>query len=212
MKSKNLLFTDGTCDNWFHNKYYACGGNDRYSTFHLVLNILYQKRLNPVIIETGCQREANDFGAGMSTSIFAEYIDNYGGCLISIDNNKEHLRRCAIFLKDFIEKKTNIHLILGNSISYLEKYSGACDLLYLDSLDYPVGESANDSTKQLESQLHSLKEFQAIEDRLSKKAIILIDDNRLPGGGKPFLLKDYLYRKKWICLLDHTQTVWIREL
>ena len=87
---KDIVFNSGP-GNWFFDKYYIHGSNSRFWTFQLALNLLSQRNWNPTIVETGCQRMADDIGAGMSTSIFAEYIARYGGELHVVDNDVHHL-------------------------------------------------------------------------------------------------------------------------
>jgi hypothetical protein len=223
-------------DNWFYNRYYYSGSNGRFYSFQIVLNLLQQRFDSPIILETGCQRLEEDLGAGMSTSIFAEYIHRYGGKLITVDTSTSHLamaKKCA-------QRWSNIDVTFENSdsVTFLASYNGPCDLLYLDSFDYPYGQLTNlygghanleramNELKKLgrekviekhwelikPCQEHCLLEFKAIEDRLSKHTILLIDDNFLAGGGKPRLLKEYLLAKQWICLLDLQQSLWVRKL
>ena len=40
--------------------------------------------------------------------------------------------------------------------------------------------------------------------------VIMLDDNRLPHGGKPRLAKVELRKRGWTCLLDYQQTLWIK--
>lgn len=207
----NLLFVgDDLKDNWFWNRYFYGGGNQRYYTFQLALNILNQTIENPVIIETGCQRQEEDVGAGMSTSIFAEYISRYGGSLVTVDNCANHLHvaiQCCRHWPD-----TDISFIQSDSVKYLREYKKRCDLVYLDSLDYPVGYDAGNIQMQQAAQTHCLNELLAIEKNLTDKSLVLLDDNTLSGGGKPKLAKDYLQSKGWICLLDLQSSLWIKEL
>jgi hypothetical protein len=92
------------------------------------------------------------------------------------------------------------------------RYKDQVDLIYLDSLDYPIGTDAGNIAMQDAAQKHNLAEFIAIEDRLTEKTIVLLDDNTLPGGGKPKLLKDYLIAKEWICLLDYQQSLFVKKV
>jgi hypothetical protein len=199
-------WAEGPLTNWFHSKYYYAGGNSRYWTFQMALNILSQQTDNPVIIETGCQRQQDDIGAGMSTSIFGEYCQTYGGQLITVDMVEPHLRICQACTSMFA---SNIQYALSDSLSFLRSYKGRVDLLYLDSVDYPIGDQAGDQALQTASQTHSLAEFCAAEDTLHNKTILLIDDNQLPGGGKPRMLKDYLETRNWVCLFDFQQSLWM---
>ena len=208
----NLLYIteDTKKDNWFYKKYFYGGGNARYFTFQLALNLVNQLHEFPTIIETGCQRELEDLGGGMSTSIFAEYVQRYGGRVITVDNSEEHLTRSKAYCIRFPE--TDVKFELSDSVEWLSKYVGNCHLLYLDSLDYPVGDNEGDVKMQKAAQEHNLNEFKAIEERLQDKMILLLDDNLLPGGGKPALLKTYLSNKGWICLIDYQQSIWMKDI
>lgn len=236
---KKLIYTgQDLYHNWFYNRYYYAGSNSRYYTFQIALNILNQRFVNPVIIETGCQRQKEDVGAGMSTSIFAEYISRYGGSLISIDINQQNLDMAAHCVSKWPNSKTTF--VCNDSVNYLKNYTGPCDLLYLDSYDYPIFEllklyrsdlNFDEAQKELaqysredivkkhhdlisDCQIHCLKEFQAIENKLQENVILLIDDNQLYGGGKPRLLKDYLSKGTdgWICLLDLQSSLWVKKI
>lgn len=223
--------------NWLYNKYFNNGDNSRYWTFQLALNLVNQLHPNPVIIETGCQREENDFGGGMSTSIFAEYVDRYGGEFITVDNSSIHLERARKYVAKWPD--ANCKLVLSDSATWLKGWSLSgrkCDLLYLDSYDYPYVEMLDDLAPRDQQdeairtlnmmpydqvltrwakiidpcQQHTINEFLGAEEGLSPNAIILLDDNLLPGGGKPGTLKPLLEKKGWHCLLDYQQSVWIR--
>ncbi|MFJ7928411.1 class I SAM-dependent methyltransferase [Peribacillus sp. NPDC096448] len=193
--------------NWFFNQYYENGTNPRYFTFQIVFNLLSQRKENPVIIETGSQWLEK--GDGSSTTIFCEYISRYGGKLISIDINPNTIKTVKEWTADYQADK---EFIASDSVTYLEKYQGPVDLIYLDSFHYSMDDGPNLQERRLESQEHNLKEFKAIEKQLSPSTIILLDDNFLPGGGKPTLTKDYLEQKGYICLLDFHQSIWIKEI
>jgi hypothetical protein len=206
MDTQLVYVTDPLENNWFYSKYFVSGGNARYWTFQVALNLLHQRFDKPIILETGCQREPNDIGAGMSTSIFAEYIHRYGGTLVTVDNRSDHLERAQGFVSVFPE--INAHFILSDSVDFLKKYNDRCDLLYLDSLDYPI---VPNKIEEDAAQLHNLNEFCAIEPVLSDKVLVLLDDNLMPGGGKPRLLKEYLLSRDWLCVLDYQQSLWTRK-
>jgi len=211
MTDSKLLFTGPDHkDNWFYNRYFYSGCNFRYHTFQLALNLLNQLTSDPLIVETGCQREEEDLGAGMSTSIFAEYISRYGGRLITCDINLEHLRRAHFCCQKWPNAK--VDFVANDSVFFLENLKESADLYYLDSLDYPVGDQEGDIVMQQAAQNHCLKEFQAIEKLCKKNCLLLLDDNQLPGGGKPAKAKDYLLQSgEWILLLDLQSSLWIKE-
>ena len=208
----DLIFADDSSTNWLHQKYYRSGTNSRYWTWQLALNLLVQTRVNPVIVETGCQRQEDDLGAGMSTSIFGEYCARYGGAVYTVDLFRNHLDICRACTKEWEDA---ISYVESDSISWLQKVKGIeADLLYLDSLDYPIGDQAGDKDKQLAAQVHCLNEFKAAESSgvLNDSTILLIDDNQLPGGGKPRLLKNHLINTSdWVCLLDLQQSLWMKR-
>lgn len=225
----------GNEKNWFKERYFNVGGNVRYWTFATSLSLLNQRIDEPVIIETGCQREKEDLGAGMSSSIFAEYVSYYGGKLYVVDNNEEHLDICDSILEEWPDIDCSLHY--SDSVKWLKKYKGKCDLVYLDSYDFPLGPMLDKykgkedlgeaittvlsfSTERvleefgdivLPCQKHCLDEIKAIEPNLSDNAIVLIDDNNLPAEGKPRLAKRYLHEQGWFCLADGQQTLWMRK-
>ncbi len=237
-KMKELVLSDDSAHNWLLDKYYYCGGNSRYWTFQVALNILAQKVDTPVIVETGCQRQKDDLGAGMSTSIFGEYVVRYNGSLITVDVIEDHLNVCK---ECTIEYASHINYVLSDSIAWLKNSDvGPVDLLYLDSYDHPYFELLDLYGKQqniqaaiktvsemnqeqilakhsdliLPCQEHCLNELKAAEasGKITNKTIVLIDDNQLPGGGKSRLAKDYLTQIGWTCLFDLQQTLWVKEL
>ncbi len=111
------------------------------------------------------------------------------------------------------------------------------DLLYLDSFDYPYwelvqlyggGTDIEEAKRRLAGmsddeivakhgkmilpcQEHCLNEAKLGMELLHERSIILIDDNNLPGGGKPRLAKRWLFEQGWHCLYDFQQTVWVRN-
>lgn len=222
---------------WFFNKYYRDLGMDpfdygRFSTFQIALN-LYLQREGLVIVETGCQRELDDWGAGCSTQLFYEFTQQYGGQLYSIDINKENIQLAKTIAP-------TAQFLYGDSIKQLE-ILGSCicaDLLYLDSLDYPYGpilekyggkENLNESLEILKTVPDDeiLEEFESLVlpcqehcrselitafefDLLQDHTVVLIDDANLAGGGKARLAKEWLVQKGWHCVLDAYQTLWIK--
>jgi len=234
---KDLVYTDHGSKNWLFEKYYFGGQNYRYFTFQLALNLLKQKHPNPAIIETGCQRMKDDLGAGMSTSVFGEFCSKYGGHITSVDISENNLKVCK---ECTVQYSSFITYVRSDSVSFLSGKRGSVDLLYLDSLDYDysgllnIYGGASDINKAVQtvnavsqdellsrhsniilpSQEHCLNELKAAERSGMVKAntILMIDDNQLPGGGKSRLAKDYLASTGWTCLLDHQQTLWVREI
>ena len=138
-------------DSWFSAYKLKPGG--RYYTFKAALNLFLQNNGN-LIVETGCVREPEDWGAGYSTYIFGQVAQRYNKQVITIDNVPEHLDMCKNITKDF---KDHIQYVFSDSIQFLSTFTRPIDLLYLDSMDCPLDETAN----ALPAQKHALKELLA---------------------------------------------------
>ncbi len=234
--ARDFIFVN---EDWFQKKY-ANKSDGRYATFKVAMN-WYLQHEGKVIVETGCVRQQQDFGAGMSTLLFCEFLKKYGGHLWSIDITERHLKICAEITKDFEAQRT---LILDDSVAGISKlkdlkdFPGKIDLLYLDSFDYPYFELCNlyggktdmpNAMKTLgamtdtevvekhgemfkDCQDHTLKELMVALPLLHDKSIILIDDNNLAGGGKSRVAKNWLLNNGYICLFDYQQTLWIKRV
>lgn len=178
------------------------GGPDRFYTFKISLNLFLQ-RGGKTILETGCQRQEGDWGAGMSTFIFGKFIQEYSqeSKLFTVDISSRNIA-IAQFLTKKYEKYINY--FISDSLEYLKNFQEKIDLLYLDSYDWTPH-------NPLECQKHQLDEFLMAEDKLTNKSIVLLDDNDFPDGGKTRLTKDYLEKKSWECLLDAKQSLWIKS-
>lgn len=188
-------------DNWFYNNYFLkLEKGQRYWTIHTALSLLLQSE-GKIMVETGCARMADDWGAGMSTIIFSQFAENYKKEFHSVDIDEKNIKLCKRMVGDV----DNTHLHVGDSIEFLKKFDKKIDLLYLDSLDF-------DFHNPGPSQDHCLNELQAAYSSLSRKAVVLMDDNWLPGGGKPAKAKEWLREQGWTCIIDHHQTLWVREV
>ena len=213
---------------WFYSKYYNGGQNLRYWTFQVTMNLMRQIHKNPIIIETGCQREDNDFGSGMSTSIFSEYISNYGGELHSVDISPDSVEFSESLSQRYRGIKSKVYL--SDSVSWLENYNGECDVLYLDSYDFPFGDMVSvygetevwkiDESKIYKEmsdiidppQGHCLNEFLSIKNSLKKNTILLLDDCNFPCGGKSGKLIPVLIKDGWKCILEFQQSLWVKDI
>lgn len=202
----------------------------RFPTMKLALNLLLQRK-GRTIVETGCIRLPDDFGAGCSTVLFCEFLHQYGGCLFSVDINPNHLELAAQLTASSASVR---EFFLGDSVQFLEttirghsRFPGTIDLLYLDSFDYPLHEllqlCSRDELYRLDDdvialrypelvlppQQHCLAELRAAQSLFTDNSVVLIDDNDLPGGGKSRLARKQLEDWGWTCLLDLQQTIWI---
>lgn len=190
-------------DSWFDQEFKERSGS-RYPTFRVALNLLYQNASNPFIVETGTVRMADDWGAGYSTFIFGRFLKTLGrGEIVTIDISQDNIKVCQSVTESF---KEHIRYVVDDSLEALKRIDKPIDLLYLDSLDTPIG----DSEDAVPAQEHNLKEFKLVEHLLHDKSIVLIDDNAFANGGKAKLTKKYLKEKGWRVLLNGHQSLWIK--
>ncbi len=149
----------------------------RKESFSIMIEKL-KKINNPLIIETGCARTADNFGGdGMSTVIFDKYIEENNGECISIDINESNI--------EFAKQNTkNVKLICSDSVSYLfhlnkelRKSNKNIDLLYLDSFDFQ-------HNNPHPSSFHHIMELLCIWPSCSTGTMICVDDNFPDGSGK----------------------------
>ncbi len=185
--------------NWWSEKY-ASKLDARFITFKTALNIFLQRN-GKLILETGCLRLPDDYGAGQSTLIFADFCSRYKKKLISVDNDAEHLNTAKEVVKPF---SNSVEFFLEDSLTFFRNYQGEkIDLLYLDSLD--ANPNSEEETKK--AQIHQLRESQLAFPHLSNKAIVLLDDNQLPYGGKTYLSKRFFLSKGFTLLIDSQQVL-----
>jgi predicted O-methyltransferase YrrM len=195
---------------WFEQKF-ARKVDRRSATFRRAFELLLDRTgVSRQIVETGCVREKNDFSAGYSTVLFGEFLSRYGGKLESVDVNPRNVELCRKLTRPFAALVT---VNLGDSVAFLRDWprthpGTTIDLLYLDSLDYPM--APKDGPRE-PSQRHCLAELEAALPSLAPAAIVLIDDADLPGGGKARLARERLTQLTWRCVLDDYQTLWMRD-
>lgn len=230
----NLLSRNG----WFDRTYRAnLTTAKRYHTFKAALTLLESRRpAGALIVETGCQREVDDWGAGCSTTVLGSYCALTGGHLVSIDNDRKHLDRCMAIV-NAAGLDSHVKLEHGDSVGWFESHRGPeIDLLYLDSFDYPYGKILDeyggktdiDKAKAIvdalsdaeiverhrdiiaASQEHCLAEIKAAANSLHHGTVVLIDDV-LPGGGKPRLASEWMRMRAqgWMKVLEDYQTLWV---
>jgi len=198
MKLEDFTYIE---NDWFRTKY-ANNSKSRFVTFKVALNWLYQHK-GRNLVETGTTKEYDDWGAGMSTILFGDFCKHFGGLIWTVDKSRQAIEMSREVTAEFADYITYVH---RGSIGFLQDFPRKIDLLYLDSMDYPLFDERPISV----CQEHQLVELQAAYKKLSKKAVVLLDDNGLPKGGKTGLSKRWLAKKGWICLLDNQQTVWVR--
>ena len=194
---------------WFAKKYER-RLERRFKTFERAFELLLERSdARRTIVETGCVREKNDFSAGYSSVLFGEFLERYGGRLHSVDISARNVEICRKLTRRYARFATCYQ---SDSVAFLTEWPALSertpiDLLYLDSLDYPLlGEFPREV-----SQEHCLGELDAALPSLAARAIVLIDDADMPGGGKPLLARKRLVELGWTCELDDYQTLWVRN-
>ena len=156
----------------------------RRDSFNIMINHLKTIN-NPLILETGCARlEDNFIGDGMSTLIFDEYVDQFGGEFYSVDINPENIN----FTRTKV-KKANLHcedsvISLYKQSKVWQSQNRKIDLLYLDSFDF-------DESNPHPSSLHHIFELVSIMPSLKEGTMICVDDNFM-NVGKGEYVKQYM--------------------
>ena len=165
---------------------------------------------NPLIVETGCARQENNYeGDGQSSILFDKYIDQYGGNFWTVDICPESILYCR---QDVVSERTLVYEM--DSIFFLKKLNDQLislnkkiDFLYLDSFDAPK----DNPEVVFSSALHHLYELMAILPSLKPNALIGVDDNWNEDGqmkGKGQLIADYMSKIDNHPVLNSYQTLW----
>jgi len=180
----------------------------RQSGFDYIFDFLKQRQ-NPLIVETGCARQENNYeGDGQSSLMFDKYISEYGGDFYTVDLAKESVQYC----QSKVSNKTTV--VESDSITYLKKLNQhfldsnrKIDFLYLDSFDAPRDEP----DVVYMSALHHLYELLTIAPSLSDGALIGVDDNWIDNGklaGKGQFVFDYMQKSGRPLCHDGYQLFW----
>jgi cephalosporin hydroxylase len=178
---------------------------DRYTSYRLIFEeLLSRKEHNFTIIETGCA-----FGGGWchgsSSFLFMEFLNVFGGKLISIDINQEHMDACGRLISTVHPFSGRAHFVpmVGDSLAILQTLPDQADFVYLDSWDL----EQNDPEPSMR---HHMAEFRAAKSIFvrSQDLIVAVDDNLKPlniGKGKYIL--EWAQQTRQNILLDAYQLV-----
>ena len=179
---------------------------NRIETFKGVLKFL-DKNKPKLLIETGTARGRFDInlksmcGDGASTLLFAIWCSKNDAVLYTVDidstcieNSKRNIK--CLGLDDYVE------FIISDSVEFLNLIDiSDIQFLYLDSYDF-------DYNNPTPSQLHHLKEYMAVKDKLDKNCCILIDDCALPYGGKGKYVGEKLIEDNFSLKIDKYQKLY----
>lgn len=119
-----------------------------------------------VVLETGA---SSDYGDGLFGLFLGFVAQKTGGKMISVDifsDVAENSRN--IFQKVIPELDYSVNV--GDSVSFIKDMELIPNLVHLDSWDFNLFDI-------LPSALHGWEEFKAIESKMPKGSIIIIDDN-----------------------------------
>ncbi|WP_024771233.1 class I SAM-dependent methyltransferase [Aquimarina macrocephali] len=179
----------------------------RRITFSKTLQLLNERNAK-ILVETGTSRNGlkatkTDGGA---TIVFGKWAKENNAKLHSVDISKDSVQGAQeAVLEESLQDSTTVYL--GDSLDFLKNFNESIDFLYLDSYDY----SKTDIDVQKKSQEHHLKEFILAEDKLHDTSIVLIDDCRLPGGGKGKTVVEYMLKKDWEILINAYQILLVKK-
>ena len=143
----------------------------RQNGFRLMVDAM-SKLESPLIVETGCARQENNFqGDGMSTLIWDAVANRTNGKVISVDLNPA----AAAFAQSNVGPRATVYnadsvVFLRDLEADLINTGKTIDLLYLDSYDFD-GENPHPSS------LHHIFELLSIKQGLRPGSLIAVDDN-----------------------------------
>jgi len=168
---------------------------------------LLNERKAKILLETGIARKGilQTRADGASTIVFGTWAKKNNAHLYSVDIDPVATQMAGEAIAHLGLNKY-VTPVTSDSVSYLKGFDQKVDFLYLDSYDFPKG----DTDGQRKSQEHHLKEFRAIENQLHDRSIVLIDDCRLPNGGKGKLVMDYLLANGWKIELKKYQNLLVK--
>jgi hypothetical protein len=188
---------------WFTETFTSSGA--RFKSFHDALQ-LFVEREGKTIVETGTTRMVDDWGAGMSTVIFADVCKHYGGHIWTVDIEPKNMDCCREITHLF---KPQIDYVVSDSLTFLRSWTIPIDLLYLDSMDCPLVDNPDDP-ELIKSQGHQLQELTIAFPMLHDKSIVLLDDVSFANGGKGKLSRKFLAELGWTELIFSQQSLWVK--
>lgn len=182
---------------------YLPSTDKRYASFALAKELIKQRQLY-TWVETGTARNGatNCIGDGCSTMVYSDFLTELNGELYSVDIDPNAINCAQQALR---LAKDRVHFFVSDSITFLKEFDKPIDFLYLDSYDF-------DFNNPSPSQIHHLKEIEAAYDKLHDNSVVMIDDCRLPHGGKGRLIIDYLIQRGWKKIFDGYQVIMVKHV
>lgn len=179
----------------------------RRDTLRATLGLL-DERGATTLVETGTARYGLERtkSDGASTAVFGTWAVRHDARLHSVDLDPAAIERAREAIES-LGLADGVRFHVSDSVAFLESFDEPVDFLYLDSHDY----DEKDPAGQRASQLHHLREFEAIGPRLHDRSVVLIDDCGLPGGGKGKLAIERMRECGWTVRREAYQVLLTRE-
>lgn len=168
----------------------------RRESFGLVVEFLRRLGRRANVVETGCIRSLDDYGAGYSTMLWELLSREIELRIVSIDITPAHI--------EFAKRLCHcVRFIRGDSVFVLHMMQGAqIDVLYLDSFDL-------DQANPHPAALHGLLELTAAARSLRSGSLVMVDDNYTNGSGKGSYVSQFMELTGRKLLHDGLQKVWV---
>lgn len=123
-----------------------------------------------IVLETGASSNYRDGLFGL----FLGYVTKKtNGKMISVDISEEIVETSKTIFKNAVND-LDYSVNVGDSVSFLKNINEIPNLVHLDSWNFDV-------FNPLPSALHGWEEFKAIESKMERGSIIIIDDNYIRG-------------------------------
>ncbi len=169
---------------------------DRHRGFDVLLREARARFRAPLVVETGCVREEEDWSAGYGTYLLGAFTHRSGGSVRSVDIDPAHCE----FARRATREMRGVTVEQGDSVAFLSALREPIDVLVLDSMD-------NDLPGHEE---HGLREIEAAWPRLHERSVVAIDDTVWSEGrftGKGALAVPWLLERGWRVLHSGVQTI-----
>ena len=168
---------------------------DRDQSFKKLFGFL-KDRERPKVLETGCQRSVDDWGAGSFTTVCGYMLRDVGGHLTSVDITPENVSFARTWTN-----KLPVTVVQADSVTFLQNYTGEpFDAVYLDSLD----------TQQPGHAEHCVREVRSAITHLKAEGYLVIDDSPWDGTrwtGKGALAIPWLLEQGWRLVFSGYQAI-----
>jgi hypothetical protein len=123
-----------------------------------------------IVLETGASSSYNDGLYGLFLGYVAKLTN---GKMTSVDISSDIVEKSETIFKNALPD-LDYYSYIDDSVSFLKNVEEIPNLVHLDSWDFDLFDS-------LPSALHGWEEFKAIEPKMEKGSIIVIDDNYRKG-------------------------------